>query len=436
MRLILLWLIPTLAFALTSTDRFDVQILKVYDRNILVLNRGLEDGIIRNDHIKLTNSEGFLARGICIKEGLLSSHWKIYRVIRPELLSKDTVFYLNSINQSELPEDIEEQYASVNFENNFEDWNEKDLQRQLKLQQQRFAKYDFPNSTDGTDIYPENKESYTERLIAKNFNKRKFMKDMKPLMFTVFASPYSSTSLNEQQTANYGLGIHNKGEKYDIIFNYADDYMKIADPIQNKSIVKAERIINAEFIIRDFTSSWDLTTYAQYDWARFGGVFTPRQHIKVAPFGMRFEIEPKKGVSYSDLSYFLFYDHRVDDKLEPIEEFDPNKGGIVVNDYRVDQTTTSRVRHGFRLRLQGMLNKNITYYNELWYQPAMSLATWNVDTEDVDMYNLFRLSVLLGDDFYLDLENHYSHDILLKDNYGIEPSIITNVVHFRYNFDI
>ena len=438
MRLFFLILLPTLAHALITEDRMDVRIIKVYDKNVLVLNRGLEDDISKGDHIKLTTDDGFIARGLCVRSGMLSSHWKIYRVVKPELVSKDTVFHLNSLNQSEMPEDMEELFARVNFDQQFSDWNEADLQKQLRLQQKRFAKYDFPNSTDGTNIYPEDNVPMLEKIIARNINKKKFIKDMQPLTFTAYASPYSSQSLGNQQSADYGLNIYNKGEKYDLIVNYADKYNKLTDPIQDKSVVQAQRVINAEILIKNFTlsNSWDYSVYAQYDWAKFGGVFTPRRHIKVAPFGARFDLSKSKGKSYSDLTYFLFIDNRIDDKLEPRIVFDPGAGGNVQSGFNVEQVESNRLRHGFRFRLQGMINRNVLYYNELWYQPSMSFAKWQLDTQDVDMHNLFRISVLLGDNFFLDWENHLTHNILLKDNYDLDPTINTNVVHFRYSFDI
>ncbi|MBT4791004.1 MAG: hypothetical protein HON90_05495, partial [Halobacteriovoraceae bacterium] len=101
-------------FALESTDRFNTQILKIYNRNILVLNRGLEDGIIKKDHAKLSSADGFIARGICVQATLLTSHWKIYRVVRPELVSKDTIYRLRSINQSEIPTELRK-YVMVDF---------------------------------------------------------------------------------------------------------------------------------------------------------------------------------------------------------------------------------------------------------------------------------------------------------------------------------
>lgn len=113
--LVIILIFSAKVFALESSDIMKTQILKAYGKNILVLNRGLEDAIFKKDHIKITSSEGFIARGICIKANMMTSHWKIYRVVRPELVSKDTLYDMKSINQSELPYDIKK-YTNINLE--------------------------------------------------------------------------------------------------------------------------------------------------------------------------------------------------------------------------------------------------------------------------------------------------------------------------------
>ena len=120
-------------FALESTDSMKAQIIKVYAKNILVLNRGSEDGIFKTDHIKLSSKEGFIARGICIKQTMMTSHWKIYRVTRPELVSKDTTYTMRSINQSQIP-DLYQQFLSVDFSKYLNDVNDyfEDKQQELK----------------------------------------------------------------------------------------------------------------------------------------------------------------------------------------------------------------------------------------------------------------------------------------------------------------
>lgn len=113
MKLKIFFLLITLSsqvYSLESTDVMEARILNAYQKNILSLNRGYEDGIEPGDHIKLTNENGFVARGVCLSRTSNSAVFKFYRIVNPELLSKESSYSLIAINQSEMPEDIRQKY--------------------------------------------------------------------------------------------------------------------------------------------------------------------------------------------------------------------------------------------------------------------------------------------------------------------------------------
>ncbi len=177
------------AQALITSDQMQTHILKIYDKNVLVLDRGLEDGVFKGDHIKMTNQEGFIARGICLQSSLTLSHWKIYRVIRPELVSMDSTYLLHSINQSEVPKSLKG-YREVDFSGAY-DYSEEDANKGLKLQQERLANYDLPESIIEKGGYPKKEARPKEQdFFAKNFSREKLDKDFSTLELSVFASPY------------------------------------------------------------------------------------------------------------------------------------------------------------------------------------------------------------------------------------------------------
>ena len=89
---ILSLLILPWAYSLENPDVIKTKILKTYADNVLALNVGIEDGVYKNDHVQLTSSDGFLARGICLKVTEFTSHWKLYRITRPKLISEDSSF--------------------------------------------------------------------------------------------------------------------------------------------------------------------------------------------------------------------------------------------------------------------------------------------------------------------------------------------------------
>ena len=102
------WLLTLPALALDINETLpNVRILAVYPGNVVVLSRGLEDDVTVGTHAKLRASEGYAARALCVKSGLLTSHWRIYRVVEAQLISKDLTYSLIGMDTSEAPKSVE-----------------------------------------------------------------------------------------------------------------------------------------------------------------------------------------------------------------------------------------------------------------------------------------------------------------------------------------
>ena len=93
------------AYALDPIENIkNVNILKTYPENIVVLNRGFEDGIQRNDHAKLSqDTQGYSSRALCLKVEANESTWKVYRVPYAEMFSKDYTYTLSGMADKEIP---------------------------------------------------------------------------------------------------------------------------------------------------------------------------------------------------------------------------------------------------------------------------------------------------------------------------------------------
>lgn len=409
-------------YALESTDELKSKILKVYDKNIIVLNRGLEDDIIINDHIRLTSSNGFIARGICIKRGIQTAHFKIYRVTRPKLISKDIEYILSSINHSELPQDIEENYKLVDFTNYFKDWNEIDLDKQLKLQQKRFAKFDFPKDTAKDSILNQYKKS-ASKFVDKNFNSKQLMSDLKALNIGLYASPFVTESLNNQRDLNIGITAFNRGKKYDFLFRYNSFERKTVDPFTLDEVNRKRQEVDLSFAIKEIAKDWSFINMYRFESSQYSDIGNPREHHQLGVFGFKYTFNNINKKEFYDLTYQFFLDKRLDD--------------VFISGSK-DPQIFNLIRHGFRLRLKGFFNKDktLSYFNELWWQPAMDTTTKTFDFNDNDTYNRFRFSVQLASKFYLDYENHYSSDINQQKLYGLDAVVISNIVNFRYQFEL
>lgn len=97
-----------LFFILTSFSAYslginDTMSLKVYDilkKNRISVNRGIADGLLKNDHLKINNETGYLARGIVIYTKETWSIIQLYRIRKNDTFSRDDHYILTSMRNN------------------------------------------------------------------------------------------------------------------------------------------------------------------------------------------------------------------------------------------------------------------------------------------------------------------------------------------------
>jgi hypothetical protein len=83
------------AFGLDVDEKLTMRIVKVSQtRKTILINRGLEDGLVKGDHAKFFLTVGVVARGVMIKGSPTRSVWSIYRLVNTDYLRNDQVMNL------------------------------------------------------------------------------------------------------------------------------------------------------------------------------------------------------------------------------------------------------------------------------------------------------------------------------------------------------
>lgn len=406
-------------FALESTDVMDTQILKAYDYNVLVLNRGLEDGIHRNDHIKLTNDNGFIARGICIKTSLLVSHFRVYRVSRPELVSKDAIYQLRSINQSKIPRDIAK-LKRVDFSPYFNTYNDEKMLKQVKLQDNRIVKYDLPTEVRRSEIFEQRKQTKFDEFISENFDDEELKRDLSNTYFEVFFSPYTLESLYDQKQSHYGARIYNFGQKYRYSLQAIERQRKIVDPLNESNKYETKSTgYQLDFQINRVTENISLVSSARYDREKFGRIYYPHKWLRIAPIGFRYhfwEEDPKD--NFFDISYAPTVD---------IMEYND-----LSNPYTDSLFERQGYRHTFIMRLHSDVTENLSTKFNLYYAPFSENPYGSTDWGDnmFDMSNTFSYKMDGG--FFMDFTFQYMTDELRAKTYDIKEVNSINSLRLRY----
>lgn len=393
------------------------KILKVYDKNVLVLNRGLEDGVYKGDHIKLTSQDGFIARGICLKTSMLLSHWKVYRVVRPQLVSKDTTYLLHSMNQSEIPDDLEN-LREVDFSAKYNDISDEDARKGLVAQQERLTTYDLPESIEQAQRDKKEEPSETQQFIGENFNKSSFKRDFSSLGLTVFASPISWESLNQQRNVYFGFGINNIGEKYDLEIQGEQRETRIVDRYSEEEVEKLYRRADASFTIKNVSENWSYFTYGLYEQEKQGDVYNPQAQINFGPVGF--------------YRHFIHRNHKGEElKLGFIPMFDQrtfeNRDG--------EEEERSNARLGLRLFYTTALSNTTTFRADLWHNPYFDLGKQEIDFDDTRTNLKATLNRMFTDTFSIEYQVQYLKDITYQTDLGVSPENVINTINFRLNTD-
>lgn len=74
-------------------------------KKTLLINRGIEDGLVIGDHAHFFIPEGIIARGVIIKVSPTRSVWSIYRIVNPEYLKDEEVLNLKITKPMKLSND-------------------------------------------------------------------------------------------------------------------------------------------------------------------------------------------------------------------------------------------------------------------------------------------------------------------------------------------
>ena len=83
------------AFSLEIDERLTLRIVKVSEsRKTMLINRGIEDGLIKGDHAKFFLTIGVVARAVVVKVSPTRSVWSVYRLVNADFIKNDQVMKL------------------------------------------------------------------------------------------------------------------------------------------------------------------------------------------------------------------------------------------------------------------------------------------------------------------------------------------------------
>ena len=406
-------------FSLESFERLkSVKILKVIETNIVMIDRGLEDGILINDHAKLSQeTDGYSARALCLLTKANVSYWKLYRIPYAETISKDLSYTLVGMADKEIPAPYEA------MRDNTTRYEDPDDIKKIPLGNDPFIKRDLPEKLTERDIIetigPEQRKLYVEKVL----NKDQINRDLRDYKVSFFASPYTRQSINEAESFRYGARAGNIASKYRLQGQFEQQQSKLKDPKTEETVSTRSTTAQAQFVIHRLTPDISSLTLINYNSMRFTELGTPKSHWQFGPIGFTWHMFENRTWEYFDLSYVPLYDYRA------TEVVDENTGSN-------SEIKTRGLRHGFRLAVKTKINERVSFENLLWVRPYQSLATWEIDGSNLNLSNDMKFVFNLSGSLFLDYNLVYQYDKLWRTLSDLPSTNVINSINFRYDFDI
>jgi hypothetical protein len=432
-KILVLLLISNLSFSLEFNDTIQkISVIKHYKQNVLVLSRGLEDGIDLYDHIKLTNRNGYIARAICVKTNMLLSYWKVYRVVNPELLSYDDNYTLRSMKQSSLPPHIKRYVRSKKEEGEFKlnskdtekMITDKDLGKVVRLQQDRIVKFDLANDVLEDKVFKDEESENTE-FVERNFNSSQLSKDLSRFELSLFASPVSWQSQDNQKNVHYGFYAKNNGKKYDFSFLYEKNESKVIDQFSDQEVSSSSSEIEAEFIIKRISKNWSYFVFVSNQQATLGKIDAPAQAMQVGPLGFRYHMYEEGSPTLFNISYATTIDN-----LET--ERRVNNGGNI--SFKTNKENNAR--HMFRATYKDRISNNVKFESQLTYAPLINLEKqemqWGDNKTKWEMKFIYNMS----EKFSASYEYTYLNDIRRDKDLNLNSVNQINLFNINYQVEI
>ena len=97
-------------YALEVDEVLSTRLLKVSSsKKTVLINRGIEDGLVEGDHAKFFVTEGVIARGIAVKLTPSRSIWSIYRLVNPNYIATESLMKIKITEAIQISNDKSKQ---------------------------------------------------------------------------------------------------------------------------------------------------------------------------------------------------------------------------------------------------------------------------------------------------------------------------------------
>ena len=257
--------------------------------------------------------------------------------------------------------------------------------------------------------------------VEQSWNQEQFKKDLSSYNISVFASPFMRQSINQAESLRYGFKGGNLASKYRLLTQFEQQQTQIKDPLTKETVRTRGTNGQLQFVIHHLTPSLSSLSLINYNSQQFSDLGTPSSHWQVGVLGFTWHMYDSKTWEYMDFSYIPLYDIRKTDILKNAQISEDSKSGL---------------RHGFRFGMKSRINERVSIENLLWVRPYQDLASWMIETDNLNLSNDLKFIVSLTSNLFFDYNLVYQKDKIWKTKSGLPDSNTINSLNLRYDFSL
>lgn len=420
------WMAPVLGLLLIlspsaraldlNEELSNVRILDVHPDNIVVLNRGGEDGVWVGNHARLKGAEGYAARAICVKSGLLTSHWRLYRIVDNQRVSRDLTYTLVGMEDSESTKEMS-RVRSSDLAERLPEFDESRLEPKAEV------KSDLPETLVRDKRYLDSLKTKQTLFLERTFDKERMKRDFRVIKGSLYASPFSvQKGPNNVQNYLYGATVANQGKRYLGQLGFDKVSLRASEEKSGQDIVNDATTVNGRFVIKDISPAWDAFSDVTWRQARYGSDYAPRSHYLIAPLGFAWRREAGPQLKRFEIGYAPTYDARTHESREQNRSY--------------DNSDSQGLRHALHMRLSYDVTPDFTIRNEFFYRPRQDLSALTFDLADNLAQNTFEASWRIWNRWFAAYEFRWLDDAQLRRLNRMTRVVTINSFNVRYDFEL
>ncbi len=434
------------AFALGINERLEIKCLGYLpEENVALLNRGLADDVVKNEHIQLFYNDKFLARAYSLQVDTHRSVWLIYQIVNEGPLNEKGELKARRLPARLVPFRVKNAAGDVRVDEIKQELlaqappeNPEPAPR-LKLGLKESSREDneeipITNPEGALALNPSNNsvdsDAFQDEEAKKNFNMQ------------LTAAPIKFSSINHAREISYGTNIQSVDWGKKVLaahYVYSNRRSRPSNYTQGATGIATSSSYDAgvNFDINKITEHFSFFSFVTYQRERDGVLYPVRYRWNLAPVGLKYNIYEDDKIQELSLSYTPSMEYELNDipSTRTIQTGTDSFGDPVYayEDY-VEQKKFQRARHSFRFGFKWVPASNFVIANTFWYRPAHDFSNKELDLQDCRLSNDFSVGYNPSDNVTLGYQNVYTWDLLQKRLLNLPSSNMDNIFTISYNF--